>query len=80
MAAAMLRSQGIPTKMIWGHVSPDGLYHAWNMFYTEETGWVTVEFEVKKDSWNRLDLTFSANGADNTFIGDGSNYVDEKFF
>lgn len=76
LTAAMLRSQGIPTKMIFGDVSPDNLYHAWNMFYTEETGWVTVGYEVSADSWNRLDLTFSANGADGSFIGDGSNYTD----
>lgn len=76
LAAAMLRSQGVPTKLIFGYVSPDGLYHAWNMFYTDETGWVTAEFEVSADSWNRIDLTFSANGAGNDFIGDGSNYSD----
>lgn len=76
LASAMLRSQGIPAKMIFGYVSPDDLYHAWNMFYTEETGWVTVSYEVRGDTWNRLDLTFSANGADDTFIGDGGNYAD----
>lgn len=76
LTAAMLRSQGIPTQVIFGYVSPDDLYHAWNMFYTEETGWVTVDFEVKADSWNRLDLTFAANGAGNDFIGDGGNYAD----
>jgi hypothetical protein len=46
------------------------------MFYTEESGWVAVEFEVSQDEWNRLDLTFSANGADSKYIGDGSNYLD----
>ena len=46
------------------------------MFYTDQTGWVTVSYQVSKDSWNRLDLTFSANGADDTFVGDGSNYAD----
>lgn len=76
LAAAMLRSQGIPTKVIFGYVSPDDLYHAWNMFYTEETGWVTVDYEVKQGGWNRLDLTFSANGEDSEFIGDGGNYSD----
>ena len=76
LTAAMLRSQGIPTKVIFGYVSPNGVYHAWNMFYTEESGWVTVGFEVAGDDWNRIDLTFSANGADQTFIGDGSNYTD----
>ncbi len=76
LAAAMLRSQGIPTKVIFGYVAPDNLYHAWNMFYTEETGWVTVDYEVDEESWNRLDLTFAANGADSDFIGDGSHYSD----
>ena len=76
LAAAMLRSQGIPTKMIFGYVAPQDLYHAWNMFYTEETGWITVKFEISAEDWNRLDLTFSANGADAAFIGDGTNYAD----
>ena len=77
LAASMLRSQGIPTKIIFGYVGDSGdLYHAWNMFYTEESGWVAVEFEVSQDQWNRLDLTFSANGADSKYIGDGSNYLD----
>lgn len=80
LAAAMLRSQGIPTKMVFGNVSPDNLYHAWNMFYTEETGWVTVDYKVKGGDWNRLDLTFSANGADGTFIGDGGNYADVRYY
>lgn len=76
LAAAMLRSQGIPTKVIFGYVSPNDVYHAWNMFYTEETGWVTVDYKASPNQWNRLDLTFSANGTDGTFIGDGSNYAD----
>ena len=50
------------------------------MFYTDATGWVTVGFEVGADSWNRMDLTFAANGADGQFIGDGSNYSDLYFY
>lgn len=46
------------------------------MFYTAESGWVTVSFETSKDDWNRMDMTFAANGADDKFIGDGSNYSD----
>lgn len=76
LAAAMLRSQGIPTKIIFGYVSPSDVYHAWNMYYTKEDGWVAVEFKVDKNNWNRIDLTFSANGEDSDFIGDGSNYTD----
>ncbi len=80
LAASMLRSQGVPTKLIFGYVSPKGAYHAWNMFYTEETGWVTVSYEVTEDSWNRLDLTFSANGKSSDFIGDGGNYSDVYYY
>ena len=76
LAASMLRSQGIPTKIIFGYVAPDNLYHAWNMFYTEEKGWTKVEFSVDPGDWTRVDLTFSANGQNADFIGDGSNYQD----
>ncbi len=79
LVGAMLRSQGIPTREVFGYVSPNGVYHAWNMFYTEQTGWVTVSYEVDT-GWNRMDLTFSANGADADFIGDGSNYSELYFF
>lgn len=77
LAASMLRSQGVPVRIIFGYVGSDSrLYHAWNMYYTEEDGWVAVEFKVDSNDWNRLDLTFSANGEDSSFIGDGSNYTD----
>lgn len=76
LAASMLRSQGIPTKIIFGYVAPDDLYHAWNMFYTKKEGWVTVDFKTKSKDWSRLDLTFAANGENDEFIGDGSNYQD----
>lgn len=80
LAAAMLRSQGIPCKVIFGYVSPNEVYHAWNMFYTQENGWVTASFEIKGKTWNRLDLTFSSNGADGNFIGDGGNYKDVYYY
>lgn len=76
LAASMLRSQGIPTKIIFGYVAPEELYHAWNMFYTEESGWITVEFQVSGEKWNRMDCTFAANGADPSTIGSGENYTD----
>lgn len=80
LAAAMLRSQGIPTKMIFGYVAPNNIYHAWNMFYTKETGWVTVGYQVSKDSWNRLDITFSAGGKDISEIISAKNYSDVYFY
>ena len=80
VAATMLRSQGIPTKMVFGDVAPNQLYHAWNMIYTEETGWIMVKYQVNKESWNRLDITFYDNGTSEEYIGDGSNYTDTHYF
>lgn len=75
LAAAMLRSQGIPTKLITGYVEPGELYHAWNMIWLEETGWITVKIEAPANSWERIDLTFAA-GASAAYTGDGTGYTD----
>ena len=80
LAAAMLRSLGIPTKEVHGYVAPNGLYHAWNMFYIPETGWVTVQFTAEPDGWCRMDSTFGAAGQANNFIGDGTNYSDVYYY
>lgn len=76
LVAAMLRSQGIPAKVIFGYVAPDDTYHAWNMFYTEQTGWITTDYIALSNAWCRLDTTFSASGADGSFVGDENNYSD----
>ena len=75
LAAAMLRSQGIPAKLITGYVSPDNIYHAWNMIWLDETGWITVSIEAPADTWSRIDLTFAA-GAGADFAGDGTGYTE----
>lgn len=61
LAAAMLRSQGIPTKVVTGYVLPENIYHAWNVIYFEETGWLTVKIEVEGSAWKQVDLTFAAS-------------------
>ena len=80
LTAAMLRSQGIPAKMVFGYVGPNEAYHAWNMFYTAETGWVSVSFQAPKDTWSRLDLTFCAGGIDPSYIGNGTHYSDVYYY
>lgn len=80
LVAAMLRSQGIPTKVITGYVAPNDLYHAWNMVWLEEEGWITVELKVDPENWNRVDATFVAGGAGSEFVGDGSNYRDYRTY
>lgn len=81
LAAAMLRSQGIPAKLIIGYVDSGGeeLYHAWNMIWLEESGWITVEIKAPANAWQRIDLTFAAAGQ-GTFSGDGSGYTDKEIY
>jgi len=62
--ASMLRSQGIPTKLVMGYV-PQG-YHAWNEVYFEGVGWVIVASfrvaEVNGSGYVMFDSTFGAGG------------------
>ena len=77
----MLRSQGIPTKLITGYVSSGGseLYHAWNMIWLEESGWITVEIKAPEHAWQRIDLTFAAAGR-SALVGDGKGYADKEVY
>lgn len=75
LAAAMLRSQGIPCKIITGYVSPDDIYHAWNMVYIDGT-WVDARIDVKPNTWTRIDTTFAA-GSGSAYVGDGTTYTEQ---
>ena len=78
LGAAMLRSVGIPTKIVTGYVSPDQIYHAWIMVYIDGT-WKSGQFTVDKDTWSRVDLTFAAGG-DSKNVGDGKEYTDRYVY
>lgn len=78
LAAAMLRSLGIPCQVITGYVEPDSLYHAWNMVYINGS-WVSVEFSIQPNTWTRMDLTFAAAGAGES-TGDGTGYTDRYVY
>jgi len=74
---AMLRSQGIPTKMVFGYA--DDVRHAWINVFSEETGWVDQVIFFDGENWIFMDPTF-ASAAGNAsalqqFIGDGSRYT-----
>lgn len=64
LLAAMLRSQGIPTRLVMGQI-PQG-YHAWNEVYLEGTGWFRLGdanySAVNGNAWVMLDPTFAASG------------------
>lgn len=74
LAAAMMRSLGIPCKLIMGYV--DGsIYHAWNSFYLRDQGWVTVEIKAKPGLWQRVDITMAASGTPAADLQDDGKYT-----
>lgn len=74
LAAAMLRSVGIPCKLVTGYVNC-GTYHAWNSFYLQNEGWVTAEFRLSAHRWQRVDITFAAGGMPVSEMTDDAEYT-----
>ena len=74
--AAMLRSLGIPCKLVVGHAG--AVYHAWINAYSKETGWVNQVIFFDGVNWILMDPTFASSSNQSAdimqFIGDGSNY------
>ena len=76
LMVALLRSQGIPTKLQIGY-SGDA-YHAWISVYLKEAGWVDKIIEFDGKSWSLMDPTLAANNSRSSvqkYVGDGSKYT-----
>lgn len=74
--AAMLRSQGIPTKLDIGYAGD--AYHSWISTYVDDKGWIDNIIEFDGTSWELMDPTFAANSDNKSLkeaVGDGTNYV-----
>lgn len=73
---AMLRSQGIPTRLVVAYSG--SAYHAWIDVYTEKAGWTTgvIYFDGKK--WSLMDPTYADTAKSDEkvkdYVGDSSNY------
>lgn len=76
LMAGMLRSQGVPCKLVVGYAG--SAYHAWISVWTEGEGWVDGVIYFNGTTWHRMDPTFasSSNRSNDImdFIGDDSNY------
>ena len=81
LMCAMLRSQGIPTRLVMGQ-TPQG-YHAWNEVYFAGTGWVVIaNFNLQHISgsgWVKFDTTFAAGGLSPQAIRD-INHIKQKTY
>ncbi len=76
LMAAMLRSQGIPTKLQIGYSGQT--YHAWISVYIEEAGWIDKAIRFDGKEWTLMDPTLAAsNDAESVrkYVGDGTNYT-----
>lgn len=76
LMAALLRSQGIPTKLVVGYSGT--VYHAWISVYLTESGWVDNIIEFDGKNWSLIDPTLAATNSSSSvkkYIGDGSNYT-----
>jgi len=73
----MLRSQGVPCKLVVGYAGK--AYHAWINVWSEESGWINGVIYFDGKTWQRMDPTFasSANQSKSimAYIGDGKNYT-----
>lgn len=58
--AAMLRTQGIPTKVVAGYVN--GQYHAWISTWIKGSGWIDNIIYFDGNSWKLMDPTFASTG------------------
>ena len=76
LMAGMLRSQGVPCKLVVGYAGT--AYHAWISVWTEDSGWVEGVVFFDGISWQRMDPTFDSSGGGSAsvreFIGNGANY------
>lgn len=58
LMGAMLRSQGIPTRLEIGYAGTE--YHAWISVYTKETGWIDKVIQFDGSNWTLMDPTLGS--------------------
>ncbi len=77
MMAGMLRSQGVPCKLIVGYAGSE--YHAWINVWSEKTGWIEGVVYFNGTTWSRMDPTFASSGSQSNsimdYINNDANYT-----
>lgn len=73
---AMLRSQGVPTKLVIGYTG--NAYHAWINVYSKKKGWIAGAIYFNGKKWKLMDPTFASTSKSSRsvmkYIGNGRNY------
>lgn len=77
LMTAMLRSQGIPTKLNIGYLTGD-VYHSWISIYLDETGWIDNLIQFDGTNWEMMDPTVASSGGTREvedMAADDNNYI-----
>ena len=73
---AMMRSQGIPVKLVIGYTGSE--YHAWVNVYSKKKGWITGAIYIDGNKWKLMDPTFASTGGSSdsimNYINNAANY------
>ena len=82
LMTGMLRSQGIPAKLVIGYAGQ--VYHAWISVWTEATGWVDGVIFFDGMTWKRMDPTFASSNDSSEeilqYIATEGNYTAKYFY
>ncbi len=74
---AMLRSQGVPCKLVVGYAGTT--YHAWISVWSEGEGWIDGAVFFDGETWQRMDPTFASSNDRSDkimeFINNNENYT-----
>ena len=74
--SAMLRSQGVPVKLVIGYTGSE--YHAWINVYSKKKGWITGAIYIAGNKWKLMDPTFASTGKSSKsimkYINNTKNY------
>lgn len=79
LMGAMLRSQGIPTRLEIGYAGTQ--YHAWISVYTDETGWIDSVIQFDGTRWTLMDPTLGSYANTSTIkkFREDNGYYQLKF-
>ncbi len=73
LLASMLRSQGIPTKLVKGYTTTTNVYHAWNEIYSSvEKKWMIVD--------STFDAYYLQHNRPFTFEKSAESYAASKYY
>jgi transglutaminase-like putative cysteine protease len=76
LMTAMLRSQGIPAKLVIGYAGD--VYHAWINTYVPEKGWIEGNIFFDGTAWKLMDPTFASSSNQSKtvmeYISNTNNY------